>query len=190
MTVIVAARTKKDGIVLAADSQESWGWKKLDEQDEKLWAEEAYGYILGACGSVRTAQVIRYYSDWPYPAPKQPLLEFAIKKIIPEVRQATFDHGSQYHSKGLEMMDASVIMAWDDNLIVIDSDYGIFIPISGRIAIGSGESEALGSLGDTGPWTKEDVIEAARVASVSARGVGGAIYFATTKNLAVEKAED
>ncbi len=190
MTVIAAAITKKDGVVLAADSRESWGWKKLDEQDEKLWTEPEYGYIFGACGSVRTAQVIRYHSDWPYTAPKQPLLEFAIKKIVPEVRQATFDHGCQYHSKGLEMMDASVIMAWDNNLIVIDSDYGIFIPTSGRIAIGSGESEALGSLGDSGPWAKEDVIEAARRASVSAQGVGGSIYFATTKSLTVERAEE
>ena len=189
MTVIVAAQTKRDGVVIASDSQETWGYRKLNEQPEKLWVEEEYGYAFGACGSVRTAQVIRMHSDWPYMVPSQPLLDFAVKAVVPAVRRSTLDHGCQYQKRGLEMMDAAVIMAHGDSIMVIDMDYGIFIPISGRMAIGSGEAEALGYLGESGPWTKGDVIEAARRARISAYGVGGDIHVVTTKKLVVEKVD-
>ena len=40
--------------------------------------------------------------------------------------------------------------------------------------------DALGALGDHGPWTREDVIDAVRRSSKTAVGVGGAIYVAST----------
>ena len=78
-------------------------------------------------------------------------------------------------------------MAWGNNLIAIDEDFTVTIPVTGRWAMGSGLSEAFGSLGDEGPWTRNDVIKAARVATKTAVGVGGDIYYTTSKSLEVKK---
>ena len=78
-------------------------------------------------------------------------------------------------------------MAWEDNLVVIDEDFGVTIPFSARYAIGSGQSEALGALGNEGGWTREDVIEAAHRATVTAIGVGGPLYSINTVDLTVRQ---
>ena len=49
MTVIVAARLKKGGIGLAADSLTTAGWEKEYADRTKLWS--ATPYALGAAGA-------------------------------------------------------------------------------------------------------------------------------------------
>jgi len=46
MTVLAAAITRQDGIVISADSQISWDWAKSDEGPGKLWVEKDRKYIL------------------------------------------------------------------------------------------------------------------------------------------------
>lgn len=54
MTVIVAARTKDKGIVLAADRQVTMGMQKAEHDQPKLWVSGSY--VFGVAGSFRTAQ--------------------------------------------------------------------------------------------------------------------------------------
>lgn len=191
MTVITAAITKQDGVVIAADSQISWGdWTKSNEGSGKLWVEKDRRYIFGACGSVRVSQVIQHWTEWPEfrDYHKDNIEQFVIKEIIPAIRESLQEHGSLETAKKVESFDAGFIMAWDDILVTIDSDFSVTIPVSGRWAMGSGLSEAFGSLGDEGPWTKNDVIKAARMATKTAQGVGGEIYYVTSKSLEVRQA--
>ena len=96
------------------------------------------------------------------------------------MREALIENGIK-----LDEYESSFIMAWDENLVVIDEDFGVTIPLSVRYAIGSGQSEALGALGNEGGWTREGVIEAAHRATVTAIGVGGPLYAVDTRDLQV-----
>jgi hypothetical protein len=78
-----------------------------------------------------------------------------------------------------------MICAHEDFVSVIGSDFSAVKIESGRVAIGSGEAEAHGFLGDHGNWTKADVIEAVRRSMITAYGVGGDVHWASTKTLEV-----
>jgi len=190
MTVLAAAITEKDGIVIAADSELSYGaWSKEDGFPSKLWVDKEHGYIFGGCGTLREIQVLQYHVEWPKFRPDEhELMKFAVTEIIPNVRTGVEDHGILSKSKGVETLESAFIMAWDKNLIGIYEDFSVVEGINGRIAMGSGYAEAYGALGEKGPWTKDNVIEAARRATLTAQGVGGDIYWVSTKDLVVRKA--
>lgn len=188
MTVIAAARVKGDGVVIACDSQITWGWEKIEDQRTKIWASTPYA--IGAAGCVRTAQIIQQYTDWPkYRADEDTDLEaFLVKRIAPAVRSALTDTGTISSHHGVESSDASLIIAWGKHLAYMSGNWSTGMPKSGRAAIGSGYAEALGHLGDGGTYTRAQVIEAARRATVSAVGCDGPIHYITTKGLAVLEA--
>ena len=54
--------------------------------------------------------------------------------------------------------------------------------------MGSGAPEAFGYLGDEGPWTKNDVIKAVKNATKTAVGVGGDVWYITSKSFEIKKA--
>jgi hypothetical protein len=85
-------------------------------------------------------------------------------------------------------MGSTVLAAWGEHLGVI-TEYGcVYVPRSGAVAIGSGYAEALGHLGDKSWWTRSEVIEAARRATLTAVGCGGDIYWTSTSSESVEAA--
>lgn len=188
MTVVAAAITKGDGVVLVADSQISTDYGKADEGFCKLWVSESHGYVFGGAGNLRALQVIKHWTNWPYYGPQfVDVEEFVVKEVVPQIRVGLNEHGALSVNKRTESFEGSLIMAWDENLVVIDEDFSVSIPTSGRTAIGSGMSEALGSLGSKGPWIKSEVVESARRSIVSALGVGGPLWVSSTKSLKVEK---
>ena len=186
MTVIVAARTAKDGIVIAADTQTTCGWLKERNDESKLWVAGGQ-FALGAAGDVRTSQVIRHFTDWPkWHADEDTDIEaFLVKRLWPAVKKAATDHGVLRSKEGIESLGASFIVAWGDHFADVSANGAVVVPFDGRCAIGSGYAEALGYLGDNGPWTKSDVIEAARRAAITAHGVAGPFDVVTTRDLTV-----
>lgn len=192
MTVIVSAITKKDGVVIAVDSQFSDGYFKLDGDGSqtKLWVDQENGYIFGSSGVVRNTQVIQYYVEWPKWRPDEnELVKFGVTEIVPAIRAGVNGHGILKEKNGVETIEANTIIGLDDtHLLKVESDFCVMPPNHGRIAEGSGYAEAYGFLGESGPWTKEDVIEAARRATLTAQGVGGDIYWVSTKDLKIRKA--
>lgn len=187
MTVIAAAITRRDGVVIVGDSELTWDYTKDDDGSSKLWVAPQHQFIFGGCGNVRSMQVIKHWVDWPHFRDDHDVEEFMVKEVVTRIREALQYHGAMSVSKRTESFDGSIIMAWQNNLAVIDDSFGVAIPASGRYAIGSGISEALGSLGNTGPWSKGDVIEAARRATLTALGVGGPLWVTTTRSLQVEQ---
>ena len=108
MTVVVAARTAKDGIVIAADSEISDGWLKMQDGYPKVWVDEKHGYIFGACGSVRSAQVVKHHTNWPRPwtgEENESLEGFAVKEVVEAIQlafnSAEWDTGQNYYLKEL-----------------------------------------------------------------------------------------
>jgi ATP-dependent protease HslVU (ClpYQ) peptidase subunit len=188
MTVIVAARVKGDGVVMACDSQITWGWEKLHEERTKVWAAD--GYAIGSAGCVRTAQVIQHYTNWPKFRRHEDtdLDAFLVKRVVPAVREALANTGTISTEGGIESSRATLIVAWGKNLATVAGNWSTGRPVAGRAAIGSGYAEALGYLGDPGTYTREQVIEAAYTATKTAVGCDGPIYYITTKELEVRQA--
>lgn len=184
MTVIVAARLKGGGVALAADSQWTAGWRK-GTTDAKIWT--AGSYIVGAAGGMREAQIVRHFTTWPKHRPDEDTdtEAFAVKQIVPALRTAVADKGVLVNSSGLERVSVELLTAWDDNIVTIHDNFCIGVEPD-RYAIGSGADEALGALGDKGPWTLAQVVEAARRATITNLGCGGTIHYATTKHPTVK----
>ncbi len=189
MTVIVAARTKS-GVVMAADSQTTAGWERIQAAERpKLWTDS--GYLIGAAGNVRAAQVIKHHMTWPKFRPDEDtdLERFLVKRVVPAIREAVDGAGIVENHKGSDYIPVSLLIAWGDNIADISGDYCALMPKLGRYAIGSGYREALGHLGDEGPWKRNDVIEAARRSTITDNGCGGPIVVADTRSLTITEVE-
>lgn len=185
MTVIVAAITADHGVVMAADRQVSNGWQRQYHDAPKLWT--AANLTLGASGNLRAAQILKHYVTWPrYRADEHADLEaWLVKTVVPAIRAGIPNHGIVKTTEGVESIDATLLLAGGDRIAEISSDGSIVIPPSGRAAIGSGYPEALGRLGDAGPWAEDDVIDAVRRAIITARGCSGPISVVNTKDLQI-----
>lgn len=180
MTVIVAAVTGKNRVTIAADSEVTGGWEKGRVTSPKVWADR--GYAFGVAGSLRSAQVLRHHVDWPRWEPEDGDFEpFLIRQVVPAIRWGIVDHGIVRRKRGSEWFPSYLVIANRDRVATIQEDYCVHGDNLGRLATGSGYAEALGALGDSGPWTEADVVEAARRASVTAIGVGGPISLVDTK---------
>jgi hypothetical protein len=183
MTVISAALTNNHGVVIVGDSELSNSFTKDNDGYSKVWVDETHeGYIFGGAGKLRELQIIKHWVAWPYYRDIYTVEEFIVKEVVTKMREALIEHGVK-----IEEYESSFIMAWDNNLVVIDESFGVTIPTSYRYAIGSGQSEALGSLGNEGPWDREDVIESAYRATVTAIGVSGPLWEVNTQDLIVKQ---
>ena len=186
MTVIVAAKID-DGICLAADSLTTAGWEKLYSDRSKLWTADPY--VLGAAGSVRASQVVKHFTSWPkYRADEDTDLEaFLVKSIVPAIFTGSADKGVISSTNGVNRLGCALVIAWGDHLAQVWPDGAVAVPRSGRCAEGSGYAEALGYLGSTGPWTIDDVCEAAQRACISSLGCAGPIDYVTTTDRTVRR---
>jgi ATP-dependent protease HslVU (ClpYQ) peptidase subunit len=189
MTVIVAGRRHGGGTFVACDSLTTTGWSKEQHADTKLWIA-ADQYVIGAAGCLRTAQVIRHYTDWPKFRPREDtdVETFLVKRLVPAIRTATNDHGVKRTDDGKERLDTSLLIAWGKHLAVVYGNGAAVIERRGRMAIGSGADHAIGALGDRAPWRRWEVIDAARVAAANDIGCDEPIYIANTIDLTIEAA--
>jgi len=189
MTVIVAARTKSDGVVIAADSLTSAGWEKVRADRSKLWAKDQY--IFGAAGCVRTSQVVKHFAVWPKYRPDEDsdIEAFLVKFIAPAILAGVEDAGVETIKDGVWSIASQFVIAWGDNLARISGNRAVIVPYAGRCAIGSGYAEAIGYLGNEGPWTIKQVVTAAHRATISADGCDGPIEYITTKDPTVRQSD-
>lgn len=186
MTVIAAARTGANRVTIAADSEVTDGWQKGVISTPKLWVDGQWAF--GAAGNLRVAQVLKYQVDWPAYDPEIDFEGFLVCQVVPAIRSGVKGHGVVEKYKTGPWLPMSLVIATGGDLGIIAGDLCVSSDLTGRLATGSGYAEALGSLGTKGPWRQRDVIEAAKVARVSAVGVGGPISVVDTKSLEVEPA--
>ena len=186
MSVVVATINTDGGVNLAADSQVSDSSSKLNNYPDKIWVEKELGYAIGSVGSIRTAQVVRFATEWPkFREDEHELPKFAVLEVVPAIKTALEQHGLLKEKNGVHTMDSEFIIASGENFFSIYDDFSVFLPVNGRIAIGSGYAEAYGALGDEGPWTIEETIQAVHRSTLTAQGVGGPIFYTNTDNLII-----
>ena len=190
MTVVVAALTA-DGVTIVADSQISDIYSKLNGYPNKVWVDVDLGYAFGSCGDVRTSQIARFAVDWPrYRQDEHDLFKFAVLDVVSALKSGLENHGALKEKNGFQTMESEFIIAIEDEFFVIGAGFEVYLPVNGRVAIGNGYAEAYGALGDIGIWDIDEVIEAARRSSLTAQGVGGDLYYTTTKDLVIERVEN
>lgn len=189
MTIIVAAKLTTGGVCIAADSLTVAGWEKLHADRSKLWVSDPY--VFGAAGDVRAAQVVQHFTAWPKYRPDEDtdVEAFLVKSVVPAIFAGANDKGVVRNDSGQTRIGIELVMAWGDHLAVMWGNGCVHVPASGRIAAGSGYAEAVGYLGESGPWTPADVCEAARRASLTNLGVDGPIHYVTTIDKTVVRPE-
>ena len=171
MTVIAAALTKA-GVIMAADSQISAGWQKKNHASPKIWVA-GNQYAMGSSGTLRMAQILRHHTKWPRYRDTEDgddLERFAVTQLVPAIKSAAREQGALITNNGLETFDAQLLFTVDDRILTIGDDGAVVSDPCDRMAIGSGYAEALGSLGDRGPWTEADVTRAVYWATLTAQG--------------------
>ena len=94
MTVIAAALTTDNGIVIVGDSELSTQFTRDNDGYSKVWVDEVNeGYIFGGAGNLRELQIIKYHVAWPYYRDIYPVEEFIVKEVVPKMRDALVDNG-------------------------------------------------------------------------------------------------
>jgi ATP-dependent protease HslVU (ClpYQ) peptidase subunit len=189
VTVIVAALTKDQGVVMAADRQVTMGARKANHEQPKLWVSGQYAF--GACGCLRTAQVLKHHVTWPKfrPDEDKDWEKFLVMSVVPAIYEGVQNRGVMTDSSGVRTLDMMLCIATGEHSAVIYGNGCVIADNTGRSAIGSGSAQALGSLGDKGPWAEADVVTAAHRAAETAVGVDGPISVVDTKTLTVRTAE-
>jgi ATP-dependent protease HslVU (ClpYQ) peptidase subunit len=188
VTVIAAALTG-DHVTIAADGQASNGRQKIYLDTSKLFVVE--NFAVGGSGDLRTIQVLKHHVTWPKYRPDEDAdwEKFLVRTLVPWIRNGWGNHGIVKSDNGLEEIEAYFIVAAKDQLGILYGNGSIGIERAKRAAIGSGYAEALGRLGETGPWTEADVVDAVRRAAYSASGVGGPITVVNTGDLTIREVE-
>lgn len=155
MSVVVAI--KKDGIIyMGADSQATKGGTRRtlsNPNNYKIWAVEGVGKtLMGSVGTVRSANIIKVADDLIpeiVDLKNNVDFKFVVKQLVPRMMDELDGYKVLIKSSdGTPNMDASFLLAYKDRLYSIDA-YGCVIEVDDFFAIGSGASEALGSLYST-----------------------------------------
>lgn len=187
MTIIVAAYTP-DGVVMAADTQVTSGWHQKQYTDTpKIWVDGDLAF--GATGTMRGLQIMKYHVDWPIWHPGQNWESWLVRKVVPAMQTACEKHGALENKEGVTSMSVSILICTEDNIAEIVNDGAALVENTGRMAIGSGYAEALGRLGIEGPWSEEEVIDAARSSTHINTGCGGAISVLRVRDKVVRMVE-
>ena len=152
MSVVVAI--KKDGVIyMGADSQVTKGGTRAtlsNPNNYKIWEVNGTDHcLMGSVGTLRVANVIKVMSGL---IPEIVDLKhgvdfrFVVKGLVPRIMDELDEYDLLTKDKDeAPRMGASFLLAYYDRLFSISSD-GAVIEIDDFCAIGSGASEALGSL--------------------------------------------
>lgn len=151
MSVVVAI--KKDGkVYMGADSQVTKGGTRLslsNPNNYKIWKVRGTdNCLMASVGNLRDACVVRVMGGLvrEIDAIKDEIdFEYVVCRIVPLIKEELKDYGYLKKDDVFNGFDSSYLFAYKDKLFIINSD-GSVIEIDDCIAIGSGSTEAIGSL--------------------------------------------
>lgn len=151
MSVVVAI--KKDGkVYMGADSQVTKGGTRLslsNPNNYKIWKVRGTdNCLMASVGNLRDACVVRVMGGLvrEIDAIKDEIdFEYVVCRIVPLIKEELKDYGYLKKDDVFNGFDSSYLFAYKDKLFFINSD-GSVIEIDDCIAIGSGSTEAIGSL--------------------------------------------
>lgn len=157
MSVVVAI--KKNGkVLMGADSQVTSGGTRTslsNPNNYKIWKVRGVdNCLIGHVGNLRDACVLRGVNNLVREIDaihEEVDFDYVVNRIAPMIMDILKER--KYIKEDVSIMDSRFIFAYKDKLYVIGNDTSV-IEIDDCVAIGSGESEAIGSL-----ITSQDVEE-------------------------------
>lgn len=150
MSVIVAL--KKNGrIYLGADSQVTKGGSRSslsNPNNYKIWKVRGADFaIMGHVGVFRDACAIRVVNNFIREIDEihnDVDFEYVVERIEPMIKDVLKEHEFIDKDNPYKSLESKFIFAYKDKLYTIE--YGAVVEHDDFVAIGSGESEAIGSL--------------------------------------------
>ena len=150
MSVVVAI--KKDGkIIMGADSQVTSGGTRVslsNPNNYKIWKVKGVdNCLMGHVGNLRDACVTRTITNFVREIDvlhNTIDFEYVVDRVVPMLLDLLKDR-KYLKDENLSTMESRFLFAYKDKLFVIGTDTSV-IEVDDCVAIGSGESEAIGSL--------------------------------------------
>lgn len=139
MTCIVAIKNNNK-VYLAGDAAATSGHTKVVRKDPKVFKNGRF--LLGFCGSFRFGQLMRFTFKPPRKPAEMDDLEFICTRFIPRMQECISEHGYSLS----EESDSSLVVGFNGELYVIESDCQVELIDSPFVAIGSGRELAIGAL--------------------------------------------
>ena len=151
MSVVVAI--KKDGVVyLGADSQVTRGGTRTslsNPNNYKIWkVKNVDNCLMGHVGVLRDACVVRIIDNLVREIDvlhDSVDFEYVVSRIVPMIIGQLQEYNYLAEDEVFKSTDSKYLFAYNDKLFVIGFN-GDVIEVDDCVAIGSGESEAIGSL--------------------------------------------
>ena len=141
MTCIVGIKTEK-AIWIGGDSAGVWSYDVTSRADTKVWKKGEF--IYGFCGSFRMGQLLRHAFD-PPPNEDEDLERYMVIDFVNEARRCFKEGGYLRVSKRREE-GGEFLVGYRGRLFCVQSDFQVAEARQGYMALGCGESYALGSL--------------------------------------------
>lgn len=190
MSVVVAI--KKDGVVyLGSDSQVTRGGTRTsltNPNNFKIWKVKGVdNCLMGHVGLLRDACVIRVMENLVREIDvihDEVNFEYVVTRVVPKIIDELKEFNYIETEGKFKNMESKYLFAFKDKLFVIGFD-GSVIEVDDYIAIGSGESESIGSLlttnSDEDPETR--IIKAIKASAAHDIYVDYPIVLSNTKDL-------
>ena len=190
MSVVVAI--KKDGVVyLGSDSQVTRGGTRTsltNPNNFKIWKVKGVdNCLMGHVGLLRDACVIRVMENLVREIDvihDEVDFEYVVTRVVPKIIDELKEFNYIETEGKFKNMESKYLFAFKDKLFVIGFD-GSVIEVDDYIAIGSGESESIGSLlttnNDEDPETR--IIKAIKASAAHDIYVDYPIVLSNTKDL-------
>ena len=171
MSVVVAIK-EKDRVIFGADSQVTRGGTRKtlsNPNNYKIWRIDGVpGCMMAMVGPSRNGNIIKAADGL---IPELAVLKdevdfkFVVNHLVPTIFEL-LEESKAIDKSAKRHMESTILFAYRDRLYYIGS-YGAVIEVDDYCAIGSGESEALGSLISTEQITSEERIKLAIKASAA-----------------------
>ncbi len=150
MSVVVAIKDK-DNIYLGADSQVTRGGSRislLNPNNYKVWSvKNAPNTIMGHVGFLRDACAVRVIPDLLNEIDiihDNINFDYMVNRVEPYIMDTLLDHKFINPDNPYKSLESRFVLAHKDKLFTIE--YGSILEHDNFVAIGSSESEAIGSL--------------------------------------------
>ena len=151
MSVVVGI--KRDGVVyMGADSQVTRGGTRVslsNPNNYKIWKVKGVEHCLMAhVGALRDACAIKVMNNLIKEIDvihDNVDFEYVVTRIVPKIIDELIDYRYISNDSKIDVFDSRFLFAYKNRLFVIGTDCSV-IEVDDCVAIGSGESEAIGSL--------------------------------------------
>lgn len=160
MTVIVGVEDET-GVTIGADSLASRNGFGHKRADDKLFTIDNGDMIVGASGSPRLRQIIRYSFTRPS-HDEQSDMEYLVSEFIPQLKDEIDNQGNLAEFDKVKHLDGKLIIGYGGKLFEVHGDMQVCRLQDGHTAIGSGFKVAHGNLYETeGEYSRRERVERA-----------------------------